>query len=50
MDLENAEKRLEELKKKYPNEKVLGISVFSGFGLQELALLLSSMVEEEEPA
>jgi GTP-binding protein len=50
LDLENTVERLEELKKKYPNEKVLGISVFSGLGLQELAALLSSMVEEEEPA
>jgi len=50
LDLENAEERLEELKSKYPKEKVLGISVFSGLGLQELASLLCSMVEEEEPA
>jgi len=50
LDLENTEGRLEKLKNKYLNEKVLGISVFSGHGLQELAALLSSMVEEEEPA
>jgi len=50
LDLENAEERLEELINKYPKEKVLGISVFSGLGLQELASLLCSMVEEEEQA
>jgi GTP-binding protein len=50
LDLENTVERLEELRKRYPKEKVFGISVFSGLGLQELAALLNSMVEEEEPA
>jgi GTP-binding protein len=50
LDIENTVERLEELKKKYPGEKVLGISVFSGLGLQELAALLRSMVSEEETA
>jgi GTP-binding protein len=36
-DLEAAGERLEELAAKYPQEKVLGISVFSGEGIKELA-------------
>jgi GTP-binding protein len=47
MDLENAQVRLDELREKYSGENVLGISVFSGFGLEELSLLFSSMVGEE---
>ena len=39
--------RLLELKKKYSKEKVLGISVFSGEGIQELAMLFGSLVREE---
>jgi GTP-binding protein len=36
-DLEASEGRLAELAKKYPDEKIFGISVFSGDGLRELA-------------
>jgi GTP-binding protein len=36
VDLEGTGARLEELRKKYPGEEVLGISVFSGEGLPEL--------------
>jgi GTP-binding protein len=36
MDTENADSNLADLQKKYPNEQILGISVFSGFGLDAL--------------
>jgi len=36
-DLEGTSESLEKLKAKYPAEKVIGISVFSGLGLEELA-------------
>ena len=49
LDLENTEMRLEELKNKFPQEKVLGISVFSGEGLEELASLLGALVTEGAP-
>ena len=39
--------RLEELKSKYDREQVLGISVFSGEGIPELASVLGSMVRED---
>jgi GTP-binding protein len=48
LDLEGAPERFEALKKKYPEEKVLGISVFSGQGLEELAELFGRLVQEEE--
>ena len=38
--------RLGELKNKYPGEQILGISVFSGEGISELASLFSSLVTE----
>ncbi|MDR2662350.1 MAG: GTPase ObgE, partial [Treponema sp.] len=44
LDLEGAEDALEQLKQKYPKEKVLGISVFSGAGLKELAAELGTLV------
>jgi len=50
LDLENSipvRQRLEELKNKYQQEKVLGISVFSGEGMPDLALLLGSLVTDE---
>ena len=47
MDLENTQERLLELKSKYPQEQVLGISVFSGEGITELASLFGSLVKEE---
>jgi GTP-binding protein len=37
-DLPETEGRLAELAAKYPNEKLFGISVFSGEGIKELAL------------
>ncbi|AEF80859.1 GTPase ObgE [Leadbettera azotonutricia] len=44
LDREEAAGRLEEFKKKYPNEDVLGISVFSGEGIPELAALFGRLV------
>ena len=38
--------KLAKLKKKYKREQVLGISVFSGEGIKELASLFASLVEE----
>ncbi|MDR0496638.1 MAG: 50S ribosome-binding GTPase, partial [Treponema sp.] len=37
--------RLAELKSRYPGEEVLGISVFSGEGIQELTSVLANMVK-----
>jgi len=48
LDLENTAERLLELKGKYPGEQVIGISIFSGEGIQELASVLGSLVREEE--
>jgi GTP-binding protein len=36
LDLENTKDHLESLQKKYPSEKIMGISVFSGEGIKEL--------------
>jgi GTP-binding protein len=44
LDLEGAPERLEELKKKYPREQVLGISVFSGEGLKDTADTFARLV------
>ena len=54
LDLEDSgfsvRQRLKELKKKLRKEKVLGISVFSGEGLEELTLLFNSLVNDSEAA
>jgi len=42
-----ARQRLEELKAKYADEQVVGISVFSGSGIAELAGILGTMVGED---
>jgi GTP-binding protein len=47
-DLEETEGRLAELVQKFPDEKVLGISVFSGAGLKELAAELVQLAGTEE--
>ncbi|MDR1863054.1 MAG: GTPase ObgE [Treponema sp.] len=47
-DREGAAERLETLKKKYPGETVLGISVFSGDGIPELGRLFSRLAAEGE--
>ncbi|MFA6504571.1 MAG: GTPase ObgE [Treponemataceae bacterium] len=44
MDIEGTEGRLEELRSLYPSEKVLGISVFSGLGLDELTRAFADLV------
>ncbi|MCL2441285.1 MAG: GTPase ObgE [Treponema sp.] len=52
-DLEETEERLSELAKKYPEEEVMGISVFSGSGINELSyafLRLTETNEEDESA
>ncbi|MDR2072759.1 MAG: GTPase ObgE [Spirochaetaceae bacterium] len=51
-DLEGTEKALAQLRARYADERVLGISVFSGTGLQELALELAALTEaaEADPA
>jgi GTP-binding protein len=43
IDLEDTEKRLGELKAKYPGEEVLGISVFSGQGISGLTSVLGRL-------
>ena len=47
LDLDEAEDRLEELKKLYPKEKVLGISVFSRIGIPELIKEFAGLVSSE---
>jgi GTP-binding protein len=46
LDLPDTQERFLELKDKYPEEKVIGISVFSGEGMQKLASVLESLVRE----
>ena len=46
LDLEGAEEALVELAAKYPGETVLGVSVFSGKGLRELAAELGRLTGE----
>jgi GTP-binding protein len=43
-DLEGTQSRLEELKAGYPQERVLGVSVFSGEGIPELAARIGRLV------
>jgi GTP-binding protein len=50
MDREGAPQRFEALKKKYPRETVLGISVFTGQGVGELAELFGRLAGEEGKA
>ena len=45
LDLEGTPEALENLSSRYPGEKVLGISVFSGAGLQELAAEIGLLVD-----
>ena len=47
-DLEEAAGRLAELKAKYPDETVLGISVYSGDGLGCLAETIGDLVNKED--
>ncbi len=53
LDLEGTGERLLELKKAYPNEEILGLSVFSGEGLDEVKEAVFKMVivmDEENEA
>jgi GTP-binding protein len=47
LDLEGTAERLEELKQRYPEETVTGISVFSGEGLPELRALLGGLAAKD---
>jgi GTP-binding protein len=47
-DLEGTSERLEELRKKYPEEQVFGISVFSGHGIADLARAIGALVNSIE--
>jgi GTP-binding protein len=47
-DLEGTAERLEELAKKYPEETVMGISVFSGDGITELSRAFLNLTAEGE--
>ena len=49
-DLEGTDEALKKLAEKYPDEKVLGISVFSGFGLKELAGEIAVMADTKTPS
>ena len=46
-DIEETGARLEELVKKYPQEKVMGISVISGEGIKELSYSFLNLTEEK---
>ncbi|MDR2768309.1 MAG: GTPase ObgE [Treponema sp.] len=48
LDLEGAAEALEQLRARYPDETVLGISVFSGAGLRELSAEISRLVSESD--
>ncbi len=50
LDLEETAGRLDELRAKYPEERVYGISVFSGQGLPELAQAFADLVNELDAA
>ena len=47
LDLENTHERLVKLKGMYPKEKVVGISVFTNEGLQELSSFFGSLVMDK---
>jgi GTP-binding protein len=49
LDIEGTEERFAELQKKYPSEKVTAISVFSGAGIEELALEFMRLVNDGMP-
>ena len=48
LDLDDTHERLLELKNKYPAEQLVGISVFSGEGMQKLASVLETLVRETQ--
>ena len=47
-DIEGTEEALQKLSEKYTSEKILGISVFSGLGLPELAVEIGALVNSAE--
>lgn len=47
-DLEGTAERLSELASKYPNEDVVGISVFSGEGIKELSFAFMKLTENND--
>jgi GTP-binding protein len=47
LDVEGTAERLEELKKRYPQETVTGVSVFSGEGLPELRVLFGGLTAKD---
>ena len=50
LDLEESGGRLDELRQRYPEEQVFGISVFSGEGLDELSQAFADLVNELDAA
>lgn len=48
MDLDGSTERLEELRNKYPDEQVYGISVFTSTGLNEVSKAFLQMVSKQE--
>jgi len=50
LDLDGTAEGLQKLREKYPGETVLGVSVFSGEGLEDLAHALGRLAEAEEEA
>jgi GTP-binding protein len=46
LDLEGTRERLQNLRDKYPRERVLGVSVFSGEGIPPLAGCIAALVHE----
>ncbi len=47
MDTENSEEKLEMLSEKYPDEAIYGISVFSGYGIDNIKKYFSELVFTE---
>jgi GTP-binding protein len=50
LDLEGTSERLEELRTRYPDEQLIGVSVFSGEGLDAVSEAFSGMVNELDVA
>ena len=48
MDAEGSSEALDNLMKKYPQEEIHGISVFSGLGLDKIKDIFSRLVLQEE--
>jgi len=48
-DLEGTQERLAGLSDKYPEEEVLGISVFSGDGIKDVSIALADLARQDSP-